>query len=356
MSVLVEALSLVVPRINLDISYPGGVDAFLEAMCLPECPSRHVCADDKVVSVSFLSPDAAETVVSPLLDLGFIGLDEQRFRDFAFVDQHLGPTMPCDWIEWKRHRDGFTYAWLAGTEPGDMAAPSGWTPGHSRAMTRTDLRDEPGRMLKLAEEGEIETWLDFRTGEITVGLKRLAECASGAQPVSSRDNPGTEVALPRRLQGKAREDRDRGLLGVVVSALSERGLRTDRMDDDSVFGRLRTDRASYELFVTVNEAAETAAFFLLFPTLAPAPRRAAVAELCSRINYRLLLGSLEVDFSDGNVRFRCAVDVEDSALTPAMVSNIVSAGAWTLDEYHDRLVRVMIDDADPAAGFEETAE
>lgn len=352
MSVLVEALSLVIPRINLDIRYAGGVDAFLEAMCAPECPSRHVCMDDALVSVSFLDPDAAETVVSPLIDLGFIGLDEQHFRDFVFIDQQVGPTMPCDWIEWKRHRDGFTYAWSAGAEPGDMAAPSGWTPEHSRGMTRADLRDEPGRMLKLAEEGDVETWLDFQTGRVTVGMKRLAECGSGATSAARHDSETTEVSLARRRQEAEGED-DGGLLAIVERTLRERGLRTDRMDDDSVFGRLRTDRASYELFVNVNHAADTAAFYLLFPTLAPAPRRAAVAELCSRINYRLLLGSVEVDFSDGNVRFRCAVNVEDAALTPAIVGNVVAAGAWTLDEYHDALVRVMIDDADPAQGFEE---
>lgn len=352
MSVLVEALSLVIPRINLDISYPGGADAFLEAMCAPECPSRHVCTDDALVSVSFLDPDAAEAVVAPLIDLGFIGLDEQRFRDFVLIDQHLGPTMPCDWVEWKRHRHGFTYAWSAGGEPGDMAAPSGWTAEHSRGMTRTDLRDEPGRMLKLAEEGDVETWLDFQTGQVTIGMKRLAECGSGATSVH-RDADTTEVPVARRTLEVEKEDDDGGLRGVVERTLRERGLRTDRMDDDSVFGRLRTDHASYELFVTVDRAADTAAFYLLFPTMAPAPRRAAVAELCSRINYRLLLGSVEVDFSDGHVRFRCAVDVEDGVLTPAMVGNIVAAGAWTLDEYHDALVRVMIDDADPARGFEE---
>ena len=32
MSVLIEALSLVVPRITLDATWPGGADAFLEAM------------------------------------------------------------------------------------------------------------------------------------------------------------------------------------------------------------------------------------------------------------------------------------------------------------------------------------
>ena len=350
MSVLIEALSLVVQRITLDLSWPGGADAFLEAMCAPECPARRLCSDDKLVSVSFLSPDDALVVVRQLRDHGLVELDEQRFHDLALVDQREGPTMPCAWLEWKQHRDGFTYAWLAGTEPGDMAAPADWTAEQSRRLTRTDTRDEPGRMLKLAEEGDIETWLDFQTGEVTIGMKRLAERVGG-QPASSAGSQQEEVRMAKREPWEETSDAEGGLLAVVLETLANREIDHARLGDDAVGGRIRTEKATYELFVSVDDERETVVCYVVFPTRAPEDRRAAVAELCSRANWRLVLGALELDFVGGDVRFRCGVDVEDGELTPVMFQNTMSAGVWTLDTYHDALVRVMIAGEDAATAF-----
>lgn len=42
----------------------------------------------------------------------------------------------CDWIEHERHPDGYEMSWLAGTEPGTLAAPEWWTPEQSRGIGR----------------------------------------------------------------------------------------------------------------------------------------------------------------------------------------------------------------------------
>ena len=362
MSILIEALSLVVRRITLDVSYPGGADAFLEAMCADDCPARRLCSDDKLLSVSFFTPDDATTVVDSLRKHGIVELEGNTLHELAIIDQREGPTLPCDWLEWRQHRDGFTYAWLAGTEPGDMAAPADWTAEQSRGLTRRDLRDEAGRMLKLAEDGELETWLDFRTGAITTGLKRLAERNAGeGRGCAGEQGTGEDTVAKREPWESNDEDEEDdsvpdGLLGVVTGMLTEREIDHHIIGDDSVGGRIRTEKAAYELFMTVDEPRECVFIYLIFPNRAPDGRRQAVAELIARANWRLALGSLDLDFSDGDVRFRCAVDVEDGVLTPSMLQNMVSAGLWTLDTYHDALVRVMIGGEEPGTAFEAVAE
>lgn len=361
MSVLVEALSLVIRRITLDISYPGGADAFLAAMCVEDCPARRLCSDDKLVSVSFFTPDDVTTVVNSLRELGIVELEGNSFHELAVIDQREGPTLPCDWLEWRQHRDGFTYAWLAGTEPGDMAAPADWTAEQSRSLTRSDRRDEPGRMLKLGEDGEMETWLDFRTGAVTTGLKRLAERSGGGNRRDAGEQEIGEDAMAKREPWESSDEDDEdigaeGLLGVVMAMLVEREIDHRIVSEDSVGGRIRTDKAAYELFITVDEPRACVFCYLVFPTRAPEHRRQAVAALIARANWRLASGSLDLDFSDGDVRFRCAVDVEDGVLTPKMLENIVSAGVWTLDTYHDALVRVMIAGEEPGAAFGTVAQ
>ncbi|HEX2778207.1 MAG TPA: YbjN domain-containing protein [Gemmatimonadaceae bacterium] len=312
MSVLIESRSLVTQRATLDGAWPGGTADFLVTMCEPGSPARDICFDDRLFCVSFRTAEDAMSVIRTLRDAGLVELDERKFHDIALVEPSGGPTRPCAWLEWKRHADGFTYAWLSGTEPGEMAAPAGWKP---------ESRDEPGRRLRLAREGNVETWLDFETGEV------MSETKSSA-----------------------------GLLDTVKSALDEREFRWQPFEDDGLSGRLSTRKATYELFVHADEARRTLGFYLLFPTHAPGQRRAAVAELCARANWHILLGSLEMEFADGNVRWRAALDVEDGALSETMVHNYVTAGAWTLDRYHDALVQVMIGGAEPAVAFADVDE
>ena len=171
MSVLIEALTLVVPKIVLDVSYRGGTDAYMNALLQMEHPPRYVCDGDRhLVNVSFYDPDHIEGATEMLEARGIVSVDDNCFIEMACVDQIFGPTMPCDWLEFRRHRDGFSYAWLAGTAAGDMAAPDGWSPEHSRSLTRMDIREQPGRCLGLAAENGLETWLDFNTGKLTLGL------------------------------------------------------------------------------------------------------------------------------------------------------------------------------------------
>jgi hypothetical protein len=173
MSVLIEALTLVVRKITLEISYPGGADAFLDATLKLDAPPRYACNGDLwLVNVSFYDSDHSTPAERLLRDAGLVGVDERslEYFEYVFVDQLLGPTMPCPWLNWQRHKGGFTLAWDASQKVGDLAAPDGWTPAQSRALTRTDAREDRGRMLRLAEEEGFETYLDFETGAQHLGL------------------------------------------------------------------------------------------------------------------------------------------------------------------------------------------
>jgi hypothetical protein len=170
-SVLIEALTLVVPKVVLDVSYPGGSDAFLDALLHVAQPPRYICnGDEHLINASFYDPEHIRPAERMLQAQGVIGVDGGKFIEFACLDQRFGPTMPCDWLDFRRHRQGFSYAWLRGSSPGDMAAPDGWTAEQSKRLVRRDIRDEAGRCLLLASENGLETWIDFATGEVSESL------------------------------------------------------------------------------------------------------------------------------------------------------------------------------------------
>lgn len=323
MSVLIEALTLVVPKQVLDVSYPGGTDAYLQALLGLENPPRFVChGDAHLVNVSFYDPEHLEPATALLESCGLVVVDDGKFVEMAYVDQRFGPTMPCPWLEWVTRSEGFTVAWKSGTEPGDMAAPEDWTAEQSRALTRKDMRDEAGRCLKLGDEDGLETWLDFQTGSLIQGLAQRE--AEGESWLQSAEEPVVGAGT--------------ALIDVVTSALDLRGWEYDRRGDDVVTTGVTGERSRYGVTVLTSEQFQVVTGLCFFPTKVPEKRRKRVAVLLNRLNWDLTVGCVEMDESDGEMRCRTSIDAEGGELVEKMVGNVIDSLVGTAERVHDEIM------------------
>lgn len=172
-SVLIEALALVVPKRVLDVSYPGGIPAFVDALQSADHPPRFVCdGDARLVVASYFDPDHLVHAAESLVAHGIVWVDDGKCVEIACVDQECGPTMPCDWLVVERHRHGFTHAWKTHFDPGDLEVPQGWRLEQSWRLERSDVRAGSEDWLRLDEVDGIETWIDFSTAQMTQGLSQ----------------------------------------------------------------------------------------------------------------------------------------------------------------------------------------
>ncbi|MEJ7759260.1 MAG: YbjN domain-containing protein [Gemmatimonadaceae bacterium] len=347
MSVLVEALTLVVPRFALDVSFPGATDGFLEAVSDPSIDKRFVCADDHLVSVSFMSPETLEPVARQLVELGLVEMEDNGFREFALVDQHFGPTMPCEWLVWKRHDEGYTTAWIATAEPGVLAKPDGWTPEQSRQLSRSNVRDEPGWGIRLAEENGIETWLDFRTGKINVGLSQPSETA--VRPVGPQSELGAES-----YDEPALDEAGHDLLQVVHQALEEYSWRYDTVNDNTaVVFRVAGAHIPHDFFISIDEELKTVVCYLNTTYRVPESIRPAVCELLTRANYGLRVGNFEMDMADGELRYKASIGVEGGTLVPRMVHLLIASASGVFDIYYPAVMKVVYGNQTPEEAIRE---
>jgi hypothetical protein len=69
--------------------------------------------------------------------------------------------------------------------------------------------------------------------------------------------------------------------------------------------------------------------------------RPAVAEFVTRANYGLWVGNFEMDWDDGEVRYKSSLDFEGVALTPALIRNTISPVVQMMVCYLPGLVGVM---------------
>ena len=91
----------------------------------------------------------------------------------------------------------------------------------------------------------------------------------------------------------------------------------------------------------INEAHNIFYFYSYFPVNVPSGKQAVVAELITRANYGMRVGNFEMDYEDGEVRFKTSIDVENNEFTQALVSNHVYTNVWTMDRYLPALFAVI---------------
>jgi hypothetical protein len=179
MSVLVEAISVIVLKSSIEARYPGGWPAFVEAV-----PNGTLCADDELARVGFMGPPDAKAFIVELETQGLRFLVDGVAGDVAVVDQQQGLMNPCLWLEFGRVTldGGNTVAacWSPeGAGPaGPLATPEGWAfegslSQHFRFVP-TEQVDE--RLQLLHRDADHEVYLDLRTGkEISIARTRDEE-------------------------------------------------------------------------------------------------------------------------------------------------------------------------------------
>lgn len=74
-------------------------------------------------------------------------------------------------------------------------------------------------------------------------------------------------------------------------------------------------------------------FYTLCPLSAPESQRRAIAELIIKINYGMAIGNFELDFADGEIRYKTSLDVEGDRLSQALIKQAVYLNVLTMDRY-----------------------
>lgn len=80
----------------------------------------------------------------------------------------------------------------------------------------------------------------------------------------------------------------------------------------------------------------------------PAAQRPAVAEFLTRVNYAMTIGNFEMDFDDGEVRYKTSVDVEGDHLSVAMARQLFRLNVATMDLFLPGIEAVIRGDGSPA--------
>jgi len=342
-SILIEALTLVVPHRVLAMHFPGGSHALHQKLLQFPRPPRYVCDDGMhLVAASFDDSEHAAPAIALLESSGMVAMRGDHFHHMALVDGDGGPTLPCDWLVWRRHAAGYSHAWLSWTAQGELVAPEGWTPEPRRTAPEGPVCSDPGERMRIAHEHGVLTWLDLATGRLTT-------------ETAPEETPPPEPEPPRRSTATAEGD-DSPLRALVLGVLEERRWPVTLLGERWACTRIRDDRTAYDLLITVNDGLRAVACYCILPTRVPEPRRPEVTEALNRANWRMLLGDLELDNTDGEVRCRMSGYVGSGDEAPAQLGAMLDMAWCTARQYHDAIIRVAYGGIDAATAIAEALD
>jgi hypothetical protein len=86
---------------------------------------------------------------------------------------------------------------------------------------------------------------------------------------------------------------------------------------------------------------QQAVFYSISPIAVPPQQLAEIVEFITRANYGMVLGNFELDYSDGEIRYKTSIDVEGDRLTSALIRNLVYTNVMTMDRYLPGILAVL---------------
>jgi hypothetical protein len=135
---------------------------------------------------------------------------------------------------------------------------------------------------------------------------------------------------------------------AVVDYLTEDDWKFNVVKEDSALMlNFRGEAGSWQCFATVDEEKQWFTFYSILPSNVPDEKRPEITEFITRANYGLVIGNFEMDYNDGEVRYKTSIDVEGGELTPKMIENLMRANLMTMDRYFAGLMGVLYGDRDP---------
>ena len=140
---------------------------------------------------------------------------------------------------------------------------------------------------------------------------------------------------------------------IVKAFFQDADWNYEDVNDEIIRSGIKGAESDFDLVFHCEEEQQTLVLIGLKTNLIPEAFRPQAAELLTRANYILNLGSYGMDYSDGEFRFRIGLDVEDGKLSIAMVRNITFITCRMLEQMYPCIMKLVYGNGDINTLFEE---
>lgn len=139
--------------------------------------------------------------------------------------------------------------------------------------------------------------------------------------------------------------------------LEEDGWYPQRLEDKLIYRTFFSGKnGNVRCFAQIRTDLEQFLFYVIASVKAPPEQRTAVAEFITRANFGLRIGNFELDYGDGEVRYKSSIDFEGQPLTKRLIKNAVYPAVQTMDRYVPGLMQVLYGNVSPETAIAQIEE
>lgn len=133
-----------------------------------------------------------------------------------------------------------------------------------------------------------------------------------------------------------------GLFSELIDYMEEEAWKYEILEGETIIRFHFKGRSGRLLcYGEVDEAKYWLIFYSYMPVNASPEKMSQVAEFITRANRGMRIGNFELDFDDGEVRYKTSLDVEGGDLTSKMIDNLLRANLTTIDRYFSGMMELI---------------
>lgn len=114
------------------------------------------------------------------------------------------------------------------------------------------------------------------------------------------------------------------------------------VEDKTALGtKLSGENGQWTCLALAKEDEDLFIFYSIYPLTVPLEKRTTVAEFLTRVNYGMLIGNFELDFEDGEVRYKTSINVREDRLSFVLAKHVIYTNIAMMDRYFPSLMQVI---------------
>ncbi len=142
--------------------------------------------------------------------------------------------------------------------------------------------------------------------------------------------------------GKSNEAINSVMMETVVRAFfEEEEWEFVRIEEEVWQVMFQGNHGQWRCYARLKQETQQFLFYSICPVRVREEYRLAIAEFLTKVNYGMILGNFELDFTDGEIRYKTSIDVEGDRLSVALIRPLVYANVTMMDQYLPGLVAMM---------------
>lgn len=141
---------------------------------------------------------------------------------------------------------------------------------------------------------------------------------------------------------------------LVYASMNKLGLSFYSSEDKKkVKFTTGVNNGKLECLLHINDEKDFLLFLSFLPISVPVDKRAEVAEFITRANYGLKMGNFEMDFEDGEVRYRTMANTDEDCINEKIVIHLIHTNITTMDKYLKGIMAVVFGNTEPKKAIDD---